>query len=64
MDIWIRESRVEVFLCDDGYWKNDIVFLFSKIISEKEKNDIMEYLYEEGFIQDRRTRFFLTTLED
>ena len=24
MDLWIRESRIEVFLCDDGYWKKQI----------------------------------------
>ena len=61
--IRIGEYPVKVFLCEDGFWKHDSVFIQVKCISEKEISSIMDYLYDEGFIQDRRTKFFITRPE-
>ena len=59
------EYPVEVFLCDDGYWKNDTVFIWNqtKCISKKEILNIIQFLYDEGFIKDRRTKYFVSEKE-
>ena len=40
-----------------GYWKHDKIYIHDPLgdISEKEVTVVKEYLYSEGFIQDRRT---------
>ena len=52
---------VEVFLCRDEYWKHDTVFLYNtkKVITKAELWAIMQYLYDEGYIKDRRTRYMI-----
>ena len=57
----IGEYPVQVHLCKDGYWKHDTIFIWntSKCISEKEAKSIIQYLYDEGFISDRRTKWFI-----
>ena len=60
----INDASVEVFRCDDGYWKHDSVFIYSRIISNTQVALIMDYLLTEAFIQDRRTRYFITQPED
>jgi len=57
----IGEYPVQVHLCRDGYWKHDTIFIWntSKCISEKEAKSIIQYLYDEGFISDRRTKWFI-----
>jgi hypothetical protein len=60
-EIWILGYRVETHLCRDEFWKHDTIFIYneSKCISEAEIITIIEYLYEEGFIRDRRTKYFI-----
>lgn len=60
-EIWILGYRVETHLCRDGFWKHDTIFIYneSKCISEAEIITIIDYLYEEGFIKDRRTKYFI-----
>jgi hypothetical protein len=52
---------VEVFPCDDGNWKHDTVFIYNtnrkRMISKREINATLQYLYDEGYIQDRRTKY-------
>ena len=57
----IGEYPVQVHLCRDGYWKHDTIFIWntSKCISQKEAKSIIQYLYDEGFISDRRTKWFI-----
>tara|TARA_Y100000310_G_C20068275_1_gene528142 strand:- start:118 stop:348 length:231 start_codon:yes stop_codon:yes gene_type:complete len=57
----ILNQNVEVCLCEDGFWKHDTVFIYndSKCIAEREIKTIMQYLYDEGFIRDRRTKYFI-----
>jgi len=61
MRLRVGDYPVEVFLCDDGYWKHDTIFIWntSKCISEREVKKIVQYLYDEGFIKDRRTKFYI-----
>jgi len=51
--------KVECHLCNDGNWLHDTVFVYNnkKTISKKEIAVILDYLYNEGFIQDRRTKY-------
>ncbi len=48
-------------MCEDGFWKHDTIFIYnnSKCVSEKEVNHIKEYLFAEGFIRDRRTKYYI-----
>ena len=51
--------KEECHLCNDDYWKHDTVFIYNnkKAISKKEIAAIINYLYSEGFIKDRRTKY-------
>lgn len=42
----------------DDFWRNDTVYIYDGLsdASEDEINAIKEYLYNEGFTQDRKTR--------
>ena len=46
----INGYKIKVFLCDDGFWKHDTVFIYnnSKCIAEKEIHVIMDYLSMKG----------------
>jgi hypothetical protein len=61
----INGYKIKVCLCNDGYWKHDTVFIYnnSKCIAEKEIYFIMDYLFDEGFIRDRRTKYYVAEKE-
>ena len=52
---------VEVHLCNDGNWMHDTVFIYNtnkkRIISKREIYATLQYLYDEGYIKDRRTKY-------
>jgi hypothetical protein len=52
---------VEVYVCGDGDWQRDTVFLYNsqKVITKVEIRSIIQYLYDEGYIKDRRTRYMI-----
>jgi len=52
---------VGVYPCVDGNWKHDTVFIYNskKVITKAEIKVIMQYLYDEGYIQDRRTKYMI-----
>jgi len=57
----ILGTHVEVHLCNDGDWKHDTIFIRNKnIISKREIRTIIQYLYDEGYIKDRRTKYYLS----
>jgi hypothetical protein len=59
--IKIFGTKVEVCPCEDGDWRHDTVFIKNeKLISKKEIWSIVQYLYDEGYIQDRRTKYYIT----
>tara|TARA_Y100000004_G_scaffold106752_1_gene119815 strand:+ start:2027 stop:2236 length:210 start_codon:yes stop_codon:yes gene_type:complete len=60
-ELQVNKYKTKVFLCDDGNWRHDTVFIYndSKCIAEKEIETIIEYLFNEGFIKDRRTKYYI-----
>jgi hypothetical protein len=52
---------VKVFLCRDGDWRHDTVFLYNtqKVIGKAEVHKILQYLYDEAYIKDRRTKYII-----
>ena len=56
---------VEVHQSDDGNWQNDTIFIYSndKIVEKKQIYAILQYLYDEGYIQDRRTKYIIVDSE-
>lgn len=60
-EVTIPPYRLKVFLCEDGNWRHDSVFIYNntKVIAEKEINTLMQYLFDEGFIKDRRTKYYV-----
>ena len=51
---------VKVFPCRDGNWRHDTVFIYNtnrKSIKDIKIQKIMQYLYDEGYIKDRRTKY-------
>tara|TARA_B100000676_G_C17808335_1_gene696056 strand:- start:557 stop:763 length:207 start_codon:yes stop_codon:yes gene_type:complete len=57
----VSDYRVKVFLCNDGDWRHDTVFIYNdtKVIAQKEIRAIIQYLHEEGFIKDKRTKYYI-----
>lgn len=51
---------VDVSISKDGDWKKDIITIhFSKKLEDGRVSKIMQYLFDEGFIKDRRTLYIL-----
>jgi len=59
--LYVNKYKTKVFLCEDGNWRHDTVFIYndSKCIAQKEIQTIIEYLYNEAFIKDRRTKYYI-----
>ena len=61
--IKISGTAIEVFLCIDGDWRHDTIFIQNKkLISKREIRAIVQYLYDEGYIKDRRTKYYLSVI--
>ena len=60
--LYVNKYKTKVFLCEDGNWRHDTVFIYndSKCIAQKEIQTIIEYLFNEAFIKDRRTKYYIT----
>tara|TARA_B110001454_G_C12446048_1_gene320007 strand:- start:356 stop:562 length:207 start_codon:yes stop_codon:yes gene_type:complete len=60
-EVMLPPYRLKVFPCEDGNWRHDTVFIYNntKVIAEKEVNALMQYLFDEGFIKDRRTKYYI-----
>ena len=72
-DIIILGFAVEIFKdmprdtpYPEGHWLGYKIYIYDCVgdASEKEIKKIVEYLYEEGFIQDRRTEYTVLRGED
>ena len=59
--LYVNKYEVKVFPCDDSNWRHDSVFIYndSKSITEREISGVIEYLFNEGFIADRRTKYYV-----
>ncbi len=51
---------VEVYEHPSKFWHDDRIMFYSD--PEDKKADIIQYLYNEGFIQDRRTPYIIREL--
>ena len=67
MNIVINGLTIEIKEGDDSYWKNKKILIYDvseSNLNDKEVGAIVSYLYEEGFIEDRRTEFEIIKPED
>ena len=61
LSLTYRGIPVEIHPCGNGDWRYDTVFLYNtkKIITKAEIHTIIQYLYDEGYIKDRRTKYMI-----
>ena len=52
------DQTVFEFEGEDGYWEGDKIYIYdcTEELPEEEADVIVDYLYQEGFIMDRRTK--------
>ena len=55
-DLIVNKIPVIVNSDENGAWMKDYVVILKPDVTETEIIGVMSYLYEEGFILDRRTR--------
>jgi hypothetical protein len=53
----VNNNIVEIHYDKMGHWQKDKIYIYdcTEELPEKEADHIVSYLYEEGFIMDRRT---------
>jgi hypothetical protein len=51
---------IEVYKHSSKFWRDDRVMFYTD--PEDKKHDIIQYLYNEGFIEDRRTPYTIKEL--
>ena len=56
-DLIVNGISVIVNTDSDGAWMKDCVIILKPDVMAEEVVGVMSYLYEEGFILDRRTRY-------
>jgi len=56
--VTVNGLLVEVYISKSGDWGQDSVLIWDVFsdVSDNEKEIIMQYLFDEGFISDRRTK--------
>lgn len=62
--IELNKRVVEVYNSPES-WTKDMVYIYDPQlqVTKEEKNQIIDYLYSEGFIEDRRTKSELVRIE-
>jgi kynureninase len=56
----IRGIDLEIYEHPSGFWHDNKIIFYSD--PEDKKQDVIQYLYNEGFIQDRRTPYIIKDL--
>jgi len=56
-DLIVNKIPVIVNSDNNGAWMKDCVIILKPDVTETEIVGVMSYLYEEGFILDRRTHY-------
>ena len=56
-DLIINNISVLLNTDEDGVWVDDFLIILKKDSTEEEIANIISYLYEEGFICDRRIKY-------
>ncbi len=62
--VFLNGLPIEIKKSKSGFWKNDLVIIHDPLggqIAEHEVLVLMQYLYEEGFIEDRKTPYQIET---
>jgi hypothetical protein len=59
MKLNVYGYNLEVYHHPDGLWMDDRI-IFEIEPDEQTRRDIIQYLYNEGFIADRRTAYLVT----
>ncbi len=56
-ELFLNGLYIEIALSEDSDWQKDVVYIYDCLsnLSDEERDIIVCYLYEEGFIQDRKT---------
>lgn len=59
--VTVNGFNAEVKSSRDSNWRDDTVIIHNAAgcISDEDITKIIEYLYAESFIQDRRTKYFI-----
>ncbi len=57
----INGFTAEIKSSEDSNWQEDTIIIHNAVgcISDEDIAKIIEYLYAESFIQDRRTKYFI-----
>lgn len=63
--VGVNERMTEIQYDSEEYWKETKIYIYDPQVevSEEESMIIIEYLYNEGFIQDRRIPYELVRIE-
>jgi hypothetical protein len=56
-DLVINNISIILNTDEDGSWTNDNLIILKKDSTEEEVANIISYLYDEGFIWDRRINY-------
>lgn len=56
-DLVINSISILLNTNEDGAWMEDSLIILNKDSTEEEIANIINYLYEEGFIWDRRIKY-------
>jgi hypothetical protein len=56
-DLVINNISIILNTDEDGSWTNDNLIILKKDSTEEEATNIINYLYDEGFIWDRRINY-------
>jgi len=62
--IELNKRVIEVYTSSES-WTKDRVYIYDPQlqVTKEEENQIIDYLYSEGFIEDRRTKSELVRIE-
>jgi hypothetical protein len=65
-ELFLNGFYIEVTLSEDEDWQKDAIYIYDCLSSmrEEERDSLIEYLYSEGFVQDRKTRCEVIRGED
>ena len=53
----MKQQPVVINTDESGMWTEDFLMVLKQDATEKEVRDIINYLYEEGFILDRKIQY-------
>tara|TARA_Y100000310_G_C20630670_1_gene788463 strand:- start:984 stop:1175 length:192 start_codon:yes stop_codon:yes gene_type:complete len=56
-DVVINSIPVIINTDESGMWTEDFLMVLKQDATEKEVKDVINYLYEEGFILDRKIQY-------